>query len=245
MKINCKKVIEKISDWTAEKVTESHTQGVVVGLSGGVDSSVVLGLAKRAVGESSLGVIMPCHSRPEDAEDAQKAAKAFGVEVITIDLDNTFDTMIRELPPTDELLVQANIKARLRMTALYSIANLRGYLVAGTGNRSELKVGYFTKYGDGGADILPIGELLKTEVRELARELGVPQCIIDKPPSAGLWEGQTDEKEMGIDYPTLDKIIVALDEQRRPDAPDHLVKRVQSLAKASEHKLKQPPVCEL
>ncbi len=238
--MDCNRLITQISGWIKAQVAESNCRGVVVGLSGGLDSSVVLALAKHAVGSDALGVIMPCESCEEDEEHAKKAARACGAETVRLPLDDAYRSLLDALPPRNTMLARANVKARLRMTVLYYMANCRGYLVAGTGNRSELAVGYFTKYGDGGADILPIGGLLKTQVRQLARKLGVPDEIIEKPPSAGLWEGQTDEEEMGVDYRTLDTIIGAFDSGCRPDAPEDVVERVRSLMESAAHKLEMP-----
>jgi NAD+ synthase len=132
----------------------------------------------------------------------------------------------------------ANLKARLRMSTLYFVANSLQYLVAGTGNRSELMVGYFTKHGDGGCDLLPIGMLVKREVTNLARELEIPEAIIEKPPSAGLWAGQTDEQEMGFTYSDLERY-----EMEGPDAVSPaLAMRIERLIRASEHKRSLPPV---
>nr|MCU0256832.1 NAD(+) synthase [Vicinamibacterales bacterium] len=137
-------------------------------------------------------------------------------------------------------LAQANLKPRLRMTTLYYVANRLNYLVAGTGNRTEIAIGYYTKYGDGGVDLLPLGALVKSEVRALARELGVPAPIIEKPPSAGLWIGQTDEGEMGFTYAELEDYLL-----RGPDAvAPATVMKIERLVRASEHKRHLPPVFE-
>jgi len=156
-------------------------------------------------------LILPCHSLSEDIKDAQDFAKKFAIQTKVIDLTMVFESLFIALAGKtykDEMdLPIANLKPRLRMLTLYYFANKLNYLVVGTGNRSELAMGYFTKYGDGGVDILPLGDLLKAEVNKLAAELGVPQEIIEKAPSAGLWAGQTDEGEMGITYMVLDKIL--------------------------------------
>ena len=133
---------------------------------------------------------------------------------------------------------EANVKPRLRMAALYFIANSLNYLVTGTGNRSELTLGYFTKYGDGGVDLLPIGGLLKSEVRALGRELGVPDHVIDKPPTAGLWMGQTDEAEMGFTYDTLEAYL----KKGSSAVPGAVAGRIDLLRKISDHKRALPPV---
>jgi len=232
---------EKIVQWLRDKVKEARAKGLVVGMSGGVDSSVVAVLAKKAMGEDMLGLLMPCHSNPQDLEHAKLVAERFGIRTETVDLTPVFDRLIESLPPGNEI-ARANLKPRLRMLTLYYYANSLNYLVAGTGNKSEISVGYYTKYGDGGVDLLPIGGLYKTQVRELARALGIPEIIIAKPPSAGLWEGQTDEGEMGITYEDLDRTLQAL-EAGTADEADPLVRRVKEMMASSAHKRALPPVC--
>jgi NAD+ synthase len=152
--------------------------------------------------------------------------------------------LLGALPDTSDL-ARANIKPRLRMTTLYALAQTHGYLVAGTGNKSEIAVGYFTKYGDGGVDIEPLGELYKTQVRLLAAKLGIPQTIIDRPPTAGLWEGQTDEGEMGITYEALDTTLAAIEAGDTGHLDPAQVARVQQMLASSAHKRSMPPVCPL
>lgn len=230
---------KKIEDWLLEQVKNRGAKGFVVGLSGGIDSAVVAALCRNVCPEHTLGVIMPCYSDPEDAQHAQLLAESIGIEYKTIILDKPFVEMVKLLTgenfdPENKDLVIANIKPRLRMTTLYYYAARRQSLVVGTGNRSEITVGYFTKYGDGGVDLLPIANLVKQQVVELARLLKIPAPIIDKPPSAGLWQGQSDEKEMGITYEDLDRYILT------GQADDRVKKRVDDLAMKSLHK-KQPP----
>jgi len=241
--MNYKTVAESISGWTAQKAREAGARGVLVGISGGVDSAVVLALSRRAVGDHALGLIMPCESSKEDVDDALEVARLLGAATTTIPLDEPYRRLLEVLPEGNRI-ARANLKPRLRMATLYYFANALNYLVAGTGNRSELAVGYFTKYGDGGADILPIGGLLKPQVCKLAHELGIPRHIVEKVPTAGLWPGQTDEGEIGMSYETLDEIIEALAEGRRPNAPAVSVARVQALMKGSTHKRSLPPICE-
>ena len=238
------KVAERISSWIRERVEEAGAGGVVLGISGGIDSSVAAVLAKMRLGDGVLGVIMPCHSDPTDVEHARMVADKFGIETEYVDLTPVFDCLLATLPSGDRLAV-ANLKPRLRMAVLYYYANSRNYLVAGTGNKSELAIGYFTKYGDGGADILPLGSLLKKQVRELARELGIPEEIIVKPPSAGLWEGQTDEGEMGISYDELDSILVAIESGDDDECNQEPLARVKAMMAASQHKRYPIPICEL
>jgi NAD+ synthase len=210
------KTVGLISSFIDEKVKESHTLGAVIGLSGGLDSSTTAYLcAKTLRSDQILGIIMPTiTTSSEDVEDAIIVAEALGIEYEIIHVDDLIapfnDLCIhardkRDLENRD--IANANLKARIRMMILYYHANDLNRLVVGTGNRTELLVGYFTKYGDGGVDILPIGDLYKTEVSKLASQLGVPQKIINKPPTAGLWAGQTDEEELGIKYELLDRIL--------------------------------------
>ena len=248
---------KQIADWMKAQVAASATHGIVVGLSGGIDSAVVVGLAAQAAPGATVGVMMPCHSDPSDEAHARLAAERFGVPAVRVDLAPAYDRLtgdlrsaIQSLPrsafpiaPADEVdararLPLANVKPRLRMATLYFVANTLNYLVAGTGNRSELSIGYFTKYGDGGVDMLPIGRLLKSEVRALARELDVPREIVEKPPTAGLWAGQTDEGEMGFTYDDLERYLV-----EGPQAvPSSLGQTIERLARASEHKRSLPPM---
>ncbi len=242
---------DRISGWIKEKVEEAVAEGIVLGLSGGVDSSLTAALAKKALGDKVLGLLMPCHSDPTDLEHARMVAIKLGIETEYVDLGPVFDSLMASLPRGSDLAV-ANLKPRLRMATLYYFANSRNYLVAGTGNKSELTVGYFTKYGDGGADLLPLGDLLKSQVRELARELGVPEEIIAKPPSAGLWAGQTDEGEMGITYDELDRTILAVDLHRNSGekgdtrgCDEAILERVKAMMVASEHKRLPIPICKI
>jgi len=227
--------------WIREQVSRAKCTGAVFGLSGGIDSAVVGGLCKRAFPEHCLGVIMPCHSSQRDIEDARAVAEEFQIPISTITLDEVCQSLLRVLPvgdlaPSTERLAQANLKPRLRMLTLYYLANRLGYLVVGTGNRSERCVGYFTKYGDGGVDILPLGNLVKSQVRELAKHLGVPDEVIEKPPSGGLWEGQTDEGEMGITYEQLDRYLTS------GEATREVKQKVDAMISGSAHKRATPAI---
>ncbi len=239
--MDAEKLAEKLSEWIKNKVVEAGCKGAVLGLSGGIDSSVVGALCIKVFPQNTLGLIMPCHSNVKDREHAEIMAKKFNIPTKTVVLDDIFDAYLKILPdfkPDTSLtqLAQANLKARLRMTTLYYAANHLKYLVIGSGNRSELTVGYFTKHGDAGVDVLPLGNLVKKEVRELARFLKIPQEIIDKPPSAGLWAGQTDEGEMGFTYEALDNYILT------GKAPEELKKRIDQMHAASQHKCTTPPI---
>jgi NAD+ synthase len=248
-----------IAEWLREQVDRSGSQGIAVGLSGGIDSAVVIALAALATPGRVVGVMMPCHSDPLDEEHARLTADHVKAPVIRLDLGPAYDQLAGVLraaldslpgnrepgpPPADDdiraRLPLANVKPRLRMTSLYFVANSLDYLVAGTGNRSELSLGYFTKYGDGGVDLLPLGRLLKSEVRALARELKVPAPIIDKPPGAGLWIGQTDEGEMGFSYDDLEDYLT-----KGPGGVSPAVAAlIERFARASDHKRALPPMPE-
>ncbi len=241
VEIDCKKAVDYLTNWIAEKITSAGKSGGIVGLSGGLDSSVTAALVKRACGEEALGLIMPCHSSYEDRQDALLAAGEIGIVHQKLELDEVFDLLreqLQQLAPGEDKMAAANIKPRLRMTALYYLAARKDYLVVGTDNWSELSVGYFTKYGDGGIDIAPLGRLVKTEVREVARYLGLPAKIINRQPSAGLWEGQTDEGEMGLSYAELDSYI--LGNSLSPE----LEEKIEEMRKNNRHKLEPPPVPE-
>lgn len=230
-----------LTEWIAAEVKASGGAGAVFGLSGGIDSAVVAALAKRAFPHHTLGVVMPCHSDPADAEDAAVVAHHFDLPATTVDLGPVYDLLLETLSASstdlpENRLAAANLKPRLRMTTLYAFANELDYRVLGTGNRSELAVGYFTKHGDGGVDFLPLGSLVKDEVRDLARHLGVPERIITKPPSAGLWADQTDEAEMGLTYEELDAYLLTR------EASPAVKAKVDAMNAASEHKRVLPRI---
>jgi len=226
---------EKISNWIKTKVKNSKTKGIVLGLSGGIDSSVVSVLCKNAVGRKNLlCLILPCETSKKDIQDAKLVAKKFKLKTKTVDLTNIYRNLLKILPPANKI-AKANLKPRLRMLTLYYFANKHNYLVVGTGNKSEIMMGYFTKYGDGGVDILPIGDLLKKDVLQLAKKLKIPERIINKEPSAGLWPGQTDEKEMGITYKMLDKLL----EGKLKNS------KIKNIIKMTEHKRKPPEIFKM
>ena len=247
----------EIASWLRERVTAAGSRGLVVGLSGGIDSAVVARLCQMAVPDQVLAAILPCQSDSRDEADARLVADHFHIPTIRIELDagfgrltGDFEQAIRQLAPHHTAALVSpktdlkarvplgNVKPRLRMAALYFLANSLDYLVAGTGNRCELTIGYFTKYGDGGVDLLPIGRLLKSEVRAVARDLGVPQSIIDKAPTAGLSQGQSDENDLGFTYADLERYLTDGPEAVAPA----LALRVERLVRYTTHKRAVPPI---
>jgi len=232
--VEVRELCDALVTWLRDNVYKAGARGAVFGLSGGIDSAVVGVLCKKAFGENCLGIIMPCYSNPKDEEDAVRVAEGFGIPYKKIVLDSVFDTLTAILDKTDNKTALSNIKPRLRMITLYYYAAINNFLVVGTGNKSELTVGYFTKHGDGGVDLLPLGNLVKRQVRELARYLEIPEDIIEKPPTAGLWEGQTDESEMGITYSQLDEYILT------GEAPEEVKEKIMKMHLKSEHKRRLP-----
>lgn len=238
--------IDRTVEWLREKVREAGAEGLLVGVSGGVDSAVVAFLIKRAFPDRSLGVILPCDSEKRDVEDAREVIKTCGIESLVFDITSIHAQMVDLVLPvverkkgkldiSNKKMAAANLKARLRMSTLYTIANGLNYLVVGTDNAAEVFTGYFTKYGDGGVDLLPIAHLTKREVRRWAQALGVPARVIEKPPTAGLWKGQTDEGEMGTTYDMVDDY---LEGKAIPEKDREIIER---LHRRSEHKRKLPP----
>jgi NAD+ synthase len=238
------KLSERIIRWIRERVRQAGSAGVVVGLSGGIDSAVAAVLARKALGEKVLTLLLPCHSLPEDEQDALLVADQFHLPRERLDLAPVYDAFLKQLPLAGEGC-RANLKPRLRMAALYYYANKLNYLVMGTGNKSERLMGYFTKYGDGGVDLLPLGDLTKAQVRRMANELKIPARIIHRPPSAGLWKGQTDEEDMKIRYRDLDRIIMSMEDKKEPRVSQGKVNHVKGRMTQSRHKRCIPPIFRL
>jgi len=251
---------DQMVDWLKQRLAESGAKRFVLGISGGIDSAVVAGLCARAAGpERVLGVMMPSSSNPDDLVEAEKVVEAFGIRHTTIELTSVTDTFYGSVPGAETLftdilhedagtnldarfqLATANVRPRLRMMTLYYVANLAQGIVVGTGNKSEAKIGYFTKYGDGGVDIMPLIDLYKYEVRAVASVIGVPESVITRPPSAGLWEGQTDEKEIGLTYDQLDATLAMIEAGDTSAADPAMLKRVEDMSRSSAHKRQPVP----
>ena len=228
-----------ICHWLREEVAGSGGKGCVFGLSGGLDSAVVAVLCQKTFTSQCLALVMPCHSLPEDQEDALSLAEKFQIPTRVVVLDPVYDQFISVLgavEATDNTLARANIKPRLRMCTLYYYAATLHYRVIGTGNKSEIMIGYFTKHGDGGVDLEPLGDLLKEDVYALARYLEIPEQIIEKEPSGGHWEGQSDEVEMGFTYAALDHYL------KGGIVDEATGKKIGLMEQQSMHKRKLPPV---
>jgi len=205
---------EMIIGFIRKKVDEAKAKGVVIGLSGGLDSTTTLFLCVQSLGkEKVLGIMMPSGiNQKEDTNDAIQVCKKLGVRYKVIEIDPILKSFEKALNLRDKL-VKGNLMARIRMSILYYFANREKLLVVGTGNKSEYLQGYFTLHGDIACDLLPIGNLYKTEVRKLAKDLGVSEKIINKTPTAGLWPSQKDESELGISYEELDKILPFIEKE--------------------------------
>lgn len=243
-------MISVVTTFIQDSLEQSGGSGVVIGMSGGLDSSLLARLASDALGpDRVLGVFLPESTTPDnDAEDAESFAKELGIEFEVIPIDEPVESLMKAVGSSSEnKIVLANMKARCRMIILYERANSLDRLVLGSGNKSELMVGYFTKFGDGGCDFLPIGDLYKTQIQEMARFLNLPEDIISKPPSAGLWKGQTDEQELGMSYGELDPILLGIelgmddvDISQRTNSNESEISRIRSIVKRSAHKRKTP-----
>ena len=231
-------VIIRCEKWLQNEVKSAGASGIILGLSGGIDSSVLSALGREALGHDGvLGVIMPCHSIKNDEDDAVLLAETLNVEYMRVDLSDTFDALCSSIGSEISTLSLSNIKARLRMVTLYAIGQSKNLLVCGTSNRSEYETGYFTKYGDSGSDLMPLVSFLKREIRAMAKILGVPEKIIAKAPSAGLTEGQTDEGDMGFSYDVLDEYLATgkIDDFSAKEKIDAMHRR-------SEHKRRAVPI---
>jgi len=253
MQIDPERVSGVIKRFISAKVGEAGACGVTLGLSGGIDSALTSLLCADALGKERVhALVMPDRESNEaDVEDALSLAGTLGIECRRIDIAPVLETCKSSVGGGDRRSL-GNLKARVRMTLLYYKANKENLLVAGTSNKSEFSVGYFTKYGDGAADMAPLGALYKTQVRKLAEHLGLPRHILDKEPSAGLWPGQTDEAELGLSYEVLDIVLLGLEKAMSHDAiafelgmDVKTIKKVESLFEGSRHKRSLAQIPEL
>ena len=274
--MNYSKVADKIVDFISQQVTDAGARGVIFGLSGGIDSSVIAHLAKKAVGVNNcLALIMPNEDFTPDSEtcDGLLVAKKLGIKYKKIAINKISDTAVtvagEDDDPIDNMVYDpkkaiGNLNARIRAMLLYFEAQKNNYLVVGTDDKSEYFIGYFTKYGDGASDMLPIANLYKTQVQQLGKFLGVPSHIVEKSPSPHLWKNHKASEELGISYDIIDKILYYVLEQQssspqtdvaKPDTinrisqqlgvPSDAVKRIITLYKTSEHKRHLPPMAKL
>lgn len=255
LKLNLEGTTNEITEFIRKIVENANAAGVVLGLSGGVDSSLAAALCVRALGkEKVLGVIMPTEfTPPQDIEDARDLAERLGIRTKLVNIYEVEEAFFKELRcdqmDPKQKIPMANIRARIRMVILYYYANLNNYLVAGTGDRSEALIGYFTKYGDGAADFSPIRHLYKAQVRELARHLGVPEKIAHKPSSPQLYPGHKVTDEMPLAYEKLDPVLVGLldlklppkEVSRRTGVPLKVIDEVLRRFRMSKHKREYPP----
>jgi NAD+ synthase len=238
-----------IKNFIATYLMNSRCKGIIIGLSGGVDSAVIAVLCQQAVGKSNMQCLfLPDETTPEvDRQHQRLLVDTFDLPCDTREIGPLVNAMTGHYPLPLSPLSLANVKARIRMTILFTHANMTNSLVCGASNKSELLVGYFTKYGDGGADIMPIGDVYKTEVLQLARYLNIPEEIITKPPTAGLLKDQTDEQDMNISYPVLDGILRGLEQKLdvqdiviQTGASKQEVERIRNMRINSQHKRRSP-----
>ena len=274
--INPKTAKKEIIHFIKEMKNKSNVGGVVIGLSGGIDSTIVAYLLKEAIGSENIYSYHLANSctPKEDTEHARLIAKLLNISYNEIDIDSISheflnlandnnknnnknnnnnnvnnDNLANYTPSSQNKVVEGNFKARIRMCLLYYFANLKNCLVAGTGNKSELLIGYFTKYGDGACDFEPIGDIYKTQLMKLAKDWKIPKEIIDKPPRAGFWENQTDEDEIGFSYEVLDQLLYLITDKKLKNADILKEMDISSLEIDSvrdkiannEHKLHSPP----
>jgi NAD+ synthase len=247
----------KITRFIKDYVLKSKAKGIVLGLSGGIDSSTVAALSAKAIGGNNvLGLMLPEKEtyNPKDIEHAKIIAEKFGLKTEIIDITPVLEAFRKSMPIFDDRdrLCKGNLKARTRMVYLYYYANRLSLIVCGSSDKSETMIGYFTKWGDVAADISPIMDLYKTQVKKLARHIGIPKEIVEKPPSPTLWPGQTAEEELGLKYETLDLILYGLEHFMKTDEiaeqlglQKALVEKVKKRWQSMEHKRRVPLTTKL
>ena len=252
LNLNWEEVKTKITRFIRDYVEKSKAKGIVLGLSGGVDSSTAAALSAMAIGGNKvLGLMLPEREtyNPKDVKHAELVAEKFGIKTEKIDITPALEALEKTIPVFDpeDKLCKGNLKARIRMLYLYYYANKLNLIVCGSSDKSETMIGYFTKWGDVAADISPLMDLYKTQVRKLAKHIGVPDVIVEKPPSPMLWPGQTAEEEIGIKYETLDLILYGLEHfMKTEEIADQLglqkdlVEKVKRRWQIMEHKRRMP-----
>jgi len=241
---------EKIVDFIKQKVKGADAKGAVIGISGGIDSAAVAILAKKALGKKILCLSLPFSKNSLFKKNISALGKVLKVKIVEKPIEEIFKAMVKRLPEGNDL-ARGNLQSRIRMTILYHYAGMNNFLVLGTTNRSEMEIGYFTKYGDGGVDIEPISDIYKTDLYPVANRIGVPKEILGAIPTAGLWTGQTDEKELGLSYFQLDTILKLLNQDFSKEEIYFLtglskrsVEGTEKRKKANTHKLSMPPSCK-
>ena len=243
---------EHIADFVRETIESAGADGAVLGLSGGIDSTLTAFLASEALGPDRLrGLVMPSEVNDEEnTSDAERVAETLEIEYDVIEIEPIVEKLLDAFPKAkDDRTAVGNARVRTRGVLNYLVANHENRLVLGTGNRTEALAGYYTKYGDQAVDCNPIGNLYKLQVRQLAAYADVPEDLIEKTPSAGMWAGQTDEEELGVGYDTLDRVLALYVDgplskaatTRTLDVDPALVERVEELHTRSEHKRHMPP----
>ncbi len=255
--LDWEEVKTKITRFIRDYVEKVKANGIVLGLSGGIDSSTAAALSAMALGgDKVLGLMLPEKETYNltDIMHAELVAEKFGIKTVTIDITPTLEALQKSIPIFDpeDKLCKGNLKARTRMLYLYYYANKLNLIVCGSSDKSEVMIGYFTKWGDVAADISPLMDLYKTQVRKLARHIGIPEEIIEKPPSPMLWPGQTAEGEIGLKYEVLDLILYGLEHFMKVEQiaeqlnlPKDLVEKVKRRWKAMEHKRRMPLTTKL
>ncbi|WP_067048475.1 NAD+ synthase [Methanofollis ethanolicus] len=236
-------VMEAVDQMIRHAVWSAGAKGIVVGVSGGVDSAVAAAFAARAIGpEHVVGIALPSAvTRAEDLADAAELCRFLGIEHRVISIEPVMEAYRQYPDLTATPYLTGNLMARTRMAILYAVANREGLMVCGTSNRTEYLLGYSTKHGDAAADIQPILHLYKTEVFAVARAMHLPQQVVEKAPSAGLWPGQTDEGELGATYAEIDAALRALETKGWTDPETGTEELVLKRVRASEHKRSAPP----
>ena len=228
------KYYDYLVSWLKKEVMKTGAKGVIVGISGGIDSALVGAIAKKAFPNNSFGVIMPISNRLSDKKDGIELCKKINLDYKIVELRDEFKMISTKLELSKNIS-KGNLQARLRMSTIYAIAQEKDFLVLGTDNLAEYYLGYFTKYGDGGCDLLPIVQLHKSEVFEISKLLKLPETIINKPPSAGLWDNQEDEKELGFTYSEFELFMT------NKNIDEKIKEKIESQHKITQHKRNEIP----